>query len=409
MAMKVDYLDELAKDLVKQYKTQDALFGDKGVVKELQRRLLQAALDGELTEHLGYEKHERNEVKDNARNGYSSKTVKGSDGEMELRVPRDRTGTFEPQIVAKRQTRFHGFDDKIIALYARGLSVEDIQLQLQELYGVDISSSLISNVTTSIMDDVKAWQSRPLDALYPIVYLDCIVVKIREDKRIINKAVYLALGVNMEGQKELLGMWISQNEGAKFWLSVLTELKNRGLEDIFITCVDGLTGFPEAIASVYPEAKVQLCIVHMVRNSLKYVSYKDRKALVEDLKQIYRAKTLEEAELALSEFSNKWDDKYPSISQSWLKNWDHLTIFFAYPADVRRAIYTTNAIESMNMTLRKVIKNKRAFPSDEAVFKLLYLAINNVSKKWTMPIRNWKEAMNWFIIEFGDRVINYVR
>jgi transposase-like protein len=409
MAMKVDHLDELAKDLVKQYKTKEALFGEKGLVKELQKRLLQAALDGELTEHLGYEKHERSPLKDNARNGYSNKTVKGSEGELELKVPRDREGTFEPQIVAKRQTRFDGFDDKIIAMYARGLSVEDIQQQLQELYGVDVSSSLISNVTATIIDDVKAWQSRPLDALYPIVYLDCIVVKIREDKRIINKAVYLALGVNLEGQKELLGMWVSQNEGAKFWLSVLTELKNRGLEDIFIACVDGLTGFPEAIASVYRETKIQLCIVHMVRNSLKYVSYKDRKALVEDLKAIYKAKTLEEAELALSSFSNKWDAKYPSISQSWLRNWENVTPFFAYPADVRKAIYTTNAIESMNMTLRKVIKNKRVFPTDESVFKLLYLAINNVSKKWTMPIRNWKEAMNWFIIEFGDRVVNDVR
>lgn len=407
--MKVDYLDELAKDLVKQYKTKDALFGDKGVVKELQKRLLQAALDGELTDHLGYEKHERSPLKDNARNGYSSKIVKGSDGELELRVPRDREGTFEPQIVTKRQTRFDGFDDKIIALYARGLSVEDIQQQLLELYGVEVSSSLISNVTASVIDDVKAWQSRPLDALYPIVYLDCLVVKVKEDKRIINKAVYLALGVNLDGQKELLGMWISQNEGAKFWLSVLTELKNRGLEDIFIASVDGLTGFPEAIASVYPKTKVQLCIVHMVRNSLKYVSYKDRKVIVEDLKQIYRAKTLEEAELALSEFSDKWDARYPSISQSWLKNWENLTPFFAYPADVRRAIYTTNAIESMNMTLRKVIKNKRAFPNDEAVFKLLYLAINNVSKKWTMPIRNWNDAMNWFMIEFSDRIIAHVK
>ncbi len=407
--MKVDYLDNLARDLVKQYKTKDALFGDKGIVKELQKRLLQAALDGELTEHLGYEKHERLDAKDNARNGYSSKTVIGAEGEMELRVPRDRTGTFEPQIVAKRQTRFDGFDDKIIALYARGLSVEDIQHQLQELYGVELSSSLISNVTASIMDDVKAWQSRTLDSVYPIVYLDCIVVKVREDKRIINKAVYLALGVNMQGHKELLGMWISQNEGAKFWLSVLTELKNRGLEDIFISCVDGLTGFPEALSSVFPQTKVQLCIVHMVRNSLKYVSYKDRKALVEDLKAIYKAKTLEEAELGLDDFSSKWDTKYPSISQSWLRHWDNVIPFFAYPADVRRAIYTTNAIESMNMTLRKVIKNKRVFPNDESVFKLLYLAINNISKKWTMPIQNWHGAMNWFIIEFGDRVTDGVR
>jgi len=407
--MKADHLDELAKDLVKHYKTKDALFGEKGIFKELQKRLLQAALEGELTDHLGYEKHERSELKDNARNGYSYKNVQGAEGTLALQVPRDRTGTFEPQIVAKRQTRFDGFDDKIIAFYARGLSVEDIQQQLQELYGVDVSSSLISNVTASVNDEVKAWQSRPLDPLYSIVYLDCLVVKVREDKRIMNKAVYLALGVNLEGQKELLGMWMSQNEGAKFWLSVLTELKNRGLEDILIVCVDGLTGFPEAIASVYSKAKVQLCIVHMVRNSLKYVSWKDRKVLVEDLKKIYRAKTIEEAELALSEFSNKWDGKYPVISQSWLRNWDNLTPFFAYPADVRRAIYTTNAIESMNMTLRKVIKNKRVFPNDEAVFKLLYLAINNVSKKWTMPIHNWKEAMNWFMIEFGDRMVNYVK
>jgi putative transposase len=404
MAMKVDDLDELAKKLVKQYKTKDALFGEQGVFKELQKRLLQSALEGELTEHLGYEKHERSEFSDNARNGYSNKTIKSTQGEIEIQIPRDRVGSFEPQIIAKRQTRFDGFDDKIIALYARGLSVDDIQHQLQELYGVEISSSLISTVTASVMDDVKAWQSRALDSVYPILYLDCIVVKVREDKRIINKAVYLALGVNRDGQKELLGMWMSQNEGAKFWLSVLTELKNRGLEDIFICCVDGLTGFPEAIESVYANSKVQVCIVHMVRNSLKYVSWKDRKILAADLKAIYGAKTLEEAELALDNFSAKWNSKYPSISQSWHRNWGNLTTFFAYPGDIRKAIYTTNAVESMNMTLRKVIKNKRVFPSDESVFKLLYLAINNISKKWTMPIHNWKEAMNWFMIEFGDRI-----
>lgn len=404
MAKKLDELDELAKKLVKEYKTKDALFGEQGVFKELQKRLLQAALEGELTEHLGYEKHERCDLKDNARNGHGSKTIKSASGEIDIEVPRDRTGTFEPQLVAKRQTRFDGFDDKIIAMYARGLSVEDIQQQLLELYGVDVSSSLISTVTAAVLDEVKAWQSRVLDSIYPILYLDCIVVKVREDKRIINKAVYLALGVNREGQKELLGMWISQNEGAKFWLSVLTELKNRGLEDVLICCVDGLTGFPEAIASVYPSAKVQVCIIHMVRNSLKYVSWKDRKALAADLKAVYGAKTMEEAELALSDFAKKWDLKYPSISQSWLRNWENLSTFFVYPADIRKAVYTTNAIESMNMTLRKVIKNKRVFPSDESVFKLLYLAINNISKKWTMPIHNWKEAMNWFMIEFSDRI-----
>lgn len=406
--MKVNELDELAKKLVREYKTKDALFGEQGVFKELQKRLLQAALEGELTEHLGYEKHERSEGKDNARNGYSSKTLKGTSGEVVLDVPRDRMGSFEPQIVAKRQTRFNGFDDKIIALYARGLSVEDIQQQLHGLYEVEVSSSLISTVTNTVLDEVKAWQYRVLDSVYPILYLDCLVVKIREDKRILNKAVYLALGINREGQKELLGMWISQNEGAKFWLSILTELKNRGLEDILICCVDGLSGFPEAIASVYPNCKIQVCVVHMVRNSLKYVSWKDRKALAADLKAIYGAKTLEEAELALSAFSDKWDTKYPTISQSWLRNWENLTTFFAYPADIRRAIYTTNAIESLNMTLRKVIKNKRVFPSDESVFKLLYLAIHNISKKWTMPIHNWKEAMNWFMVEFGDRITAHV-
>jgi putative transposase len=405
MAMKVDDLDNLAKELVKKYKTKDALFGEQGLFKELQKRLLQSALEGELTDHLGYEKHERSEEQDNARNGYSKKTIKGTAGAIELQIPRDRMSAFDPQIIAKRQTRFDGFDDKIIALYARGLSVDDIQHQLQDLYGVDISSSLISSVTASVLEDVKAWQSRVLDSVYPVLYLDCIVVKVREDKRIINKAVYLALGINIEGQKELLGMWMSQNEGAKFWLSVLTELKNRGLDDIFICCIDGLRGFPEAIETVYPKSKIQVCIVHMVRHSLKYVNWKDRKVLVSDLKSIYGAKTLEEAELVLSAFSDKWDSKYPSISQSWLRNWNNLTTFFAYPGDIRKAIYTTNAIESMNMTLRKVIKNKRVFPSDEAVFKLLYLAINNISKKWTMPIHNWKEAMNWFMIEFGDRAV----
>ena len=404
MRKQPDVLDEIASKLVKECKTESGLFGDNGIFRELQKRILQAALEGELTEHLGYEKHQRSETAENARNGHTRKTIKGSAGEIELEVPRDREGTFEPVVVAKRQTRFNGFDDKIIAMYARGLSVEDIQQQLLELYGVDVSSSLISTVTMSVLDDVKAWQSRPLDSLYPILYLDCIVVKVKEDKRIIKKSVYLALGVNLEGQKELLGMWISQNEGAKFWQSVLTELKNRGLEDVLICCVDGLSGFPEAIASVYPKAQIQSCIIHMVRNSLKYVSWKHRKAVVLDLKAIYGATTLDAAELALAEFSENCDAQYPSISQSWQRNWENLTTFFAYPADIRKAIYTTNAIESMNMTLRKVIKNKRVFPTDESVFKILYLAINNISKKWTMPIHNWKEALNWFMIEFGDRI-----
>ena len=404
MAKKKDSLQLLAEGIVKEYKTKEALFGESGFVKELQKRLYEAALNGELTEHLGYDKHSKMPEQSNARNGYAYKTMKGEHGDVELQIPRDREGSFDPQLISKRQTRFDGFDDKIISLYARGMSTHDIQAQLKELYGVEVSSSLISTVTDKVLDDVRAWQSRPLSRVYPIVYLDCIVVKVRQDKRIINKAVYLALGVDLEGQKELLGMWMSQNEGAKFWLGVLTEMKNRGLDDIFIACVDGLTGFPEAIEAVYPQARVQLCIVHMVRNSLKYVSWKERKTLASDLRKIYTAATVEAAELALEEFAAKWDEQYPTISQSWLNHWENITPFFDYPADSQKAIYTTNAIESMNMTLRKVMKNKRVFPTDDSVFKVVYLAINNISKKWKMPIHNWKSAMNRFIIEFGDRV-----
>ena len=282
------------------------------------------------------------------------------------------------------------------------MSVRDIQSELSELYGDAVSTGLISSVTDSVLEDVKLWQSRPLDTIYPIMYLDCIVVKVRENNRIINKSVYLSLGVNSEGKKELLGMWISQNEGAKFWLNVLTEIQNRGVEKVFIFCVDGLTGFPEAIETVYPESKTQLCIVHKIRQSLKYVSWKERKQVACDLKSIYGANTLEEAELSLQSFQEKWDEKYPSISKSWERDWVNIIPFFSYPGDIRKAIYTTNAIESVNMSLRKVIKNKRVFPSDESVMKMIYLAINNIAKKWTMPIHNWKPAMNRFMIEFNQ-------
>lgn len=397
-------LDALSKQIAKQYPSKEDLLGDRGVFQELFRRTLQSALDGELTHHLGYEKHSRSLEGENKRNGYSSKQIKSSKGELEVKVPRDRKGEFEPELLPKYQKRFEEFDDKIIALYARGLSTRDIQDQLKEIYGVDVSPTLISTVTASVLEEVKAWQSRPLDRVYPILYLDCIVVKVKEDNRVINKSVYLALGINGEGQKELLGMWISQNEGAKFWLSVLTELKNRGLEEVCIFCVDGLTGFPEAIEAVYPQAKVQLCIVHLIRNSLKYVSWKDRKILASDLKKIYSAKTAQEAEMRLDEFTQKWNHKYPSISQLWVNHWENIIPFFDYPADIRKVIYTTNAIESLNMTLRKVIKNKRVFPTDESVFKVLYLAINNISKKWSMPIKDWKMAMNRFAIEFGEIV-----
>lgn len=396
-------LDTIASQIASNYKSKEDILSKDGLLKSLVTKTIQACLDAELTEHLGYEKHQET-IDKNTRNGHSKKTIITDSGEAEISVPRDRDGSFDPQLIPKHGRRFQEFDGKILSLYARGMSVSDIQSQLHEMYGVNVSTSLISTVTDAVMSEVKTWQSRPLERVYPILYLDCIVVKVREDKRIINKSVYLALAVNTEGQKELLGMWISQNEGAKFWLNVLTELKNRGLEDIIIACVDGLTGFPEAIEAVYPQAKVQLCIVHMVRNSMKYVSWKDRKALAVDLKKVYSAKTVDDAESALTAFADKWDDKYPSISKSWLNHWENVTPFFDYPADIRRAIYTTNAIESLNMTLRKVIKNKRVFPSDNSVFKVLFLAIENISKKWTMPIHNWKAAMNRFTIECEGRI-----
>lgn len=395
---------KLIDELLKGFNSPEEILGQSGLVKQLTKAILERALEGELTTHLGYDKHDvAGNNSGNSRNGHTNKTLKSEHGELPLSVPRDRNSTFSPQIIPKNQTRFEGFDDKILAMYARGTSTRDIQAQLQELYGVEVSATLISNVTNEVLEELKAWQSRALDSIYPIVYLDALVIKVHEDKRIINKAFYLALGVNMEGQKELLGIWVSQNEGAKFWLNVLTELQNRGLEDIFIACVDGLTGFPEAIEAVYPKAQVQLCIVHMVRNSLKYVGWKQRKIVAADLKLIYGAKTIDEAEIALTDFSEKWEKEFPAIDKMWMTHWHRITPFFEYPADIRKVIYTTNAIESLNMSLRKVIKNKRAFPSDEAATKQLYLALKNISKKWTMPIHNWGPALSRFRIMFEGR------
>jgi putative transposase len=397
--------DKMLDEVLSGCKTQEDLFGEKGIVKQFVKRLAERALKGELTHHLGYEKHDTSGYNSgNSRNGGSKKTIKGEFGETEIEVPRDRNGTFEPQFIAKGQTRFTGFDDKIVAMYARGLSTRDIQGQLQEIYGVEVSPGLISAATEEVTEEVKLWQNRPLDAIYPIVYLDCLVVKIKHNNQVTNKAIYLALGINMEGQKELLGMWIAQTEGAKFWLGVLTELRNRGIKDILVACVDGLVGFPEAIEAVYPKTQTQICIVHMIRNSLKYVGYKERKELVEDLKTIYTAATAEEASANLDAFAKKWDHRYPTISRLWHNHWENVIPFFSYPEDIRRVIYTTNAIESLNMTLRKVIKNKRVFPDDESALKLLYLAINNVSKKWTMPIKDWGPALGVFSIMFEDRL-----
>ncbi len=373
----------------------------------LHKRFFEKSLNAELDDHLGYSKHQP-KVGTNSRNGSMSKTVQTEDGPLAIETPRDRDSTFEPRIIQKRQTRLPTLDSKITFLYSQGSSTREIVETLEEVYGTEVSPTLVSRVTEAVLADVIEWQSRPLDDIYPIVYLDCIVVKIRQDKRVINKSIYLALGVNMEGHKELLGLWLAENEGAKFWLGVLTELQNRGVKDILIACVDGLKGFPDAINAVYPHTQIQLCIVHMVRNSMKYVPWKDYKAVASGLKQIYQSATEEEALLALDQFADKWDDKYPQISRSWRTHWDNLNTLFDYPDDIRRAIYTTNAIESLNSVIRKAIKKRKLFPSDEAATKVVYLAIQNAAKKWTMPIHHWKSAMNRFMIMFEDRLTNYL-
>ena len=395
---------ELIDELLKDYKNPEDLMGEGGIFKQLTKALVERCLTAEIDTHFQEQQTELDQDKPkNRRNGHSQKKLKGEFGEIEISVPRDRQGEFEPVIVQKGQTRFNGFDDKILSLYARGMTTRDIQEQLQELYGVEVSHALISNVTEAVEAERKEWQNRTLDEIYPIVFLDALVVKVRHEGRVINKAVHMALGVNLEGRKELLGIWMTTNESSKFWLNVMTELQNRGVKDIFIACVDGLTGFPEAIETVFPQTRVQLCIVHLIRNSLKYVSYKDRKAVAANLKKVYGAATESEAELALVDFGERWDKQYPTISKSWLNHWERVIPFFAFPKDIRKAIYTTNAIESMNMTLRKVLRNHRSFPTDESVMKVIYLAINNISKKWTMPIRNWKSALNRFAIEFEGR------
>lgn len=397
--------NKLIDNLLKDYKTPEEILGDNGLLKQLTKAVLERAMQAELTEHLGYEKHDgAGDNSGNSRNGKSRKTLKGEFGNLPLEVPRDRDSSFDPKIVPKGQTRFSGFDDKILSLYARGRTTREIQSHLEEMYQVEVSPALISSVTDAVLEEVKVWQNRPLDALYPILYLDALQVKVRDGAHIRNKAIYLAIGINLAGTKEVLGLWVAQTEGAKFWLQIVTELKNRGVADIFIACVDGLKGFPEAIETVFPEAQVQLCIVHLVRHSLNYVGWKQRKEVASDLQYIYRAATREEAELKLSEFAEKWDAKFPTIARSWRSNWERITPFFAYPADIRKVIYTTNAIESVNMSLRKIIKNRGSFPTDESALKLLYLALQNISRKWTMPIKEWKAALNRFAILFEDRM-----
>ncbi len=397
--------EKLIDELLKESGGPESLMGESGLFAQIKKALIQRALDAEMDDHLGYDKHSpKGNNSGNSRNGHGKKTVVIGTDQIDITPPRDRNCSYEPKLIPKGQKYFEGFDEKIIPMYARGMSVRDIKSCLLEMYQVDVSEGLISQVTDGVMAEVKAWQSRPLDEIYPIVFLDCIVVKCRQDGKISNMSVYLALGINMEGAKEILGIWTSKTEGAKFWLSVITELNNRGVKDIFIACVDGLKGFPEAIEAVFPQTKVQLCIVHMIRNSVRFVNWKDRKALCADLKHIYTAVTEKQAKTALESFAQKWDAEYPMVSKSWKNNWPNLIGFLDYPQDIRKAIYTTNAIESINRSLRKVIKTKGVFPTEASVYKIIYLALENISKKWTMPIRNWNSAMNQFAINFEGRM-----
>ena len=394
-----EVLDELLGD----YKGPEDLTGPDGLLKQLTGALVERALAAELTDHLGHEPGARR-TGGNARNGTSPKRLTTDQGDVPIDVPRDRDGSFEPQLVKKHQRRFTGFDDRILSMYARGMSVRDIQAHLAEIYGTDISPSLISTVTDAVVDEVAKWQARPLEAVWPIVYLDAIVLKVRDQGVVQNKHVYMALGISLEGKKEVLGLWIEPNEGAKFWLKVITELKNRGIADIFVICCDGLKGFPEAIEAVFPQTIVQTCIVHLIRSSTRFVAWINRKALIGDLRRVYAAETEEAALAALSEFEKRWGERYPMVAHAWRSNWERVRPFFAFARDVRRIIYTTNAIESLNFSLRKVTKARGHFPNDEAALKLVYLAIRNMEKKWTRQPQYWNLALNQFAIMFEGRL-----
>lgn len=397
----MQFPQEMITELVKG-KTPEELLGQNGLYRQLKKQIIEAALEGEMTHHLGYEKHEK-AGKGNSRNGYTKKTVKDIDGKVEIQVPRDRDASFDPSIVKKRQSRFEGFDQTIISMYARGMTTREIQAHLREIYCADVSAGFISTVTEEVTTMVTKWQGRPLEAVYPVVYMDALRVKVRNDHRIVNKAVHVALGINLEGEKEVLGMWIGLNEGAAFWLKVLTELNNRGVQDIYVACIDGLKGFPEAINSVFPFTAIQLCIVHMIRNSLRFVAAKRRKEVATDLRAIYKASTEANASEKLKEFRAKWDDHYPQIGESWDTHWPDLVTFLEYPSDIRRILYTTNPLESVNAALRKITKTRRVFPNDAAVSKLLYLGLENASKRWGKSVANWSAALNTFKILYEDR------
>jgi len=413
--------EQLAREIASEAKTLDDL---NGLMKLMMKSALERMLDTEMDVHLGRKKTPASTVEataqeltsdpielpakpraQNRRNGRSSKTVQGDLGEITLATPRDRDGSFEPQLIPKHQRRLTGFDEKILALYAKGMTTRDIQEVVKELYGVDVSPTLVSEITTDLDSEVTAWRTRQLDPVWPIVYLDGIVVHVRGGNgRVSAQTMYVALGVNMQGRKELLGLWLSETEGAKFWLSCLTDLKNRGLKDIFIACIDGLTGFAEALHAAFPAAKVQLCIVHLVRAALKYVTDKDSDQVIADLKLIYQAATVTEAEAALERFAQAWDAKYPTIVKQWRLKWPDITAMFEFPPAIRKAIYTTNAIESVNSVIRKFTRNRKQYPNEESALKLVYLAIHEAAKKWTLPIPKWREALNHFMIIFEDRL-----
>ena len=398
-----DAIDKAVDLLINQDIDTSTILQEGGLLKQLTKRLVEKALQAEMKEHLGYSKYDRND-NTNARNGESHKNIITNQGVVKIDVPRDRNSDFEPILVPKRNSRVEGLDEKILSLYAKGMTISDIQIQLEELYGAEVSESLISRVTNDVLEEVKIWQNRPLDKVYPIVFFDCLVVKVKQEKQILNKSVYIALGIDISGKKDILGLWIAETEGAKFWLNNLTEMKNRGLDDILIACTDNLAGMNDAILSAYPKTEHQLCIVHQIRNSLKYVSYKDRKAVCQSLKKIYSAVSSDEASLALEAFEEMWSHKYPQIAKSWHRNWENLTIFLQYPEAIRRVIYTTNAIESANSQFRKVTKNKRVFPNDASVLKTLYLTIRYITSKWNMPLKDWNEAMAHFLIRFDSRI-----
>ena len=396
--------DELVDELLQGANSEEEIVGPGGLLSQLTKRLVERAMEVELTDHLGYEPHrEPPGGTGNTRNGATPKTLVTEHGPVPIETPRDRDGSFDPKIVRKRQRRFEGFDEKILALYSRGLSVRDVQAHLREIYGVEVSAGLISQVTDAVMDDARAWQQRPLEDVYPVLFLDAFVVKIREGGSVQRRACYLALGVGMDGERDVLGMWFQATEGAKFWMQVLTELKQRGVQDILICCVDGLKGFPEAIEAVFPQTTVQTCIVHLIRSSLKYVPRRDYEAVVKDLRPIYTAINAQEAERALDAFDQKWGGRLPVITQAWRESWDYVIPFLAFEPDVRRVIYTTNAIEALNRQLRKAVKTKGHFPTEDAARKLLYLALHNAVPQWTRT-RGWTKALLAFKIQFGDRL-----